>query len=377
MPTTPAVVLLADDDSQVHDAVRRFLLRELPELSLLSAPDGVEAEYALDTSTIDILLLDLSMPNMDGLTLLQRRSESASGLPYTIVFTAFADFRSLTSAIRYGARDFVDKLRWLTDLVPALSRALQHLSVGRQDADFRARLFQMCARVGHDIAGQGRRMQVDLALLELERVITGNVAASNALQALKLHIGPVFAIAADFQAFSSALLLAGRRESSDRVPLLPTLASVIPTVMQGAPTIKCSTDRVEPLDVKASSSLLQSLIAALLSNAKHGILATGSSGRIQVTTDTTTPGIAAVTIEDDGCGFPDAILADPFKYRGAEKSEWPDGLLGTGFGLCSCHEILTALGGTLTVSNRVETAGAVVTFTLPLWFDPNREPTPG
>ena len=94
--TEHPVILVADDEVAVRDATCRIL--QAVGCSTLTAADGLEVVDTLARARIDLLLLDLTMPRMDGLTALHRLRSTHPDLPVILV-TAYPDDPRLARAL--------------------------------------------------------------------------------------------------------------------------------------------------------------------------------------------------------------------------------------------------------------------------------------
>lgn len=101
-------VLVVDDDEDLRVLVRKALLRGGHQL--LEASDGEEGLLILERERPDLLLLDLSMPGIDGFEVLRRvrASEEFCGLP-VVILTAQGDEESVRTGFRLGTTDFLAK----------------------------------------------------------------------------------------------------------------------------------------------------------------------------------------------------------------------------------------------------------------------------
>lgn len=112
-----AHILLVDDDPDACEVVSRLLKQD--GYQVRSAPNGREALAALVSHTPDLVVLDLRMPEMDGLTLLEviRSYLRWSDLPIIIV-TAYANDPSATRANQLGVKHVFSKANYrLEDLL--------------------------------------------------------------------------------------------------------------------------------------------------------------------------------------------------------------------------------------------------------------------
>lgn len=100
-------LLLVDDDDTTL-----FLLQRLfaDDYELLTANDGIEALALLERETVDLVLLDIQMPRMDGFTCLQhiRQRHTMQALPVIIV-SARSETRDVLRGLELGANDYIPK----------------------------------------------------------------------------------------------------------------------------------------------------------------------------------------------------------------------------------------------------------------------------
>ena len=129
--------VLAADDSAVMGEVLRMVFalhasggdKTLPTMELLAVKkDGIEALEAVRTLRPDVLLLDLEMPRLNGLGVLERLRESSPGLP-VIMCSAHTErgARATLDALAAGAKDYVMKPAQQRDFAMALDTLMQQL----------------------------------------------------------------------------------------------------------------------------------------------------------------------------------------------------------------------------------------------------------
>ena len=119
--------LVVDDERFFLTILGDFLTQHLHMRPLL-VQDGEAALSLLETETIDLVLLDILMPGMDGLEVLRRIKDRTPSLPVIMVTASSAIDHAIT-ALREGADDFVRKPVDLDELELCIDRALNKVRV--------------------------------------------------------------------------------------------------------------------------------------------------------------------------------------------------------------------------------------------------------
>ena len=125
----PAKILFVDDEPDQAKLVQRMFRNKIRagEISFLFASDGEEAlEVLRQEPDIDLVVSDINMPRMDGLTLLERLSETNAPVKAVIV-SAYGDMENIRSAMNKGAFDFVTKPVDFEDLETTIRKTLAAL----------------------------------------------------------------------------------------------------------------------------------------------------------------------------------------------------------------------------------------------------------
>jgi DNA-binding NarL/FixJ family response regulator len=115
-------ILLADDQPEMLEAVRRLLEDEFDIVAAVE--NGEDAIKAVESLNPDILVLDISMPVLNGLEAASRLQSSASGAK-VIFLTVHEDIDFVEAAFLAGALGYVLKGRLTIELIPAIREALQ------------------------------------------------------------------------------------------------------------------------------------------------------------------------------------------------------------------------------------------------------------
>lgn len=115
-------ILIAEDEYQIA----RFMERGLRKYGFRTeiAGDGEEALAMVKSSNFDLILLDLGLPLVDGLTVLKQIRRQGLQMPIIIV-TASENIRNKQAAIQAGANDYVKKPFRFGDLCQRIDRQLR------------------------------------------------------------------------------------------------------------------------------------------------------------------------------------------------------------------------------------------------------------
>jgi DNA-binding response OmpR family regulator len=102
----PTSILVVDDESNIRLMLRTSL--ESEGYAVTEAADGREALDEIHRSTPDLVVLDLNMPRLDGMAVLEQMKHDGPK-PRVIVLTAFGSIATAVKATRLGALDFLEK----------------------------------------------------------------------------------------------------------------------------------------------------------------------------------------------------------------------------------------------------------------------------
>ena len=119
--STRPTVLSVDDEQAILDAVR---LELEDDFEVVTAPSGAQALALLSRRRVDIVLLDLRMPDMEGEELLMRL-RSASSRPPVIVVSVVRDTQTVVECMKLGAVDFITKPWKSGELRAAILRSVR------------------------------------------------------------------------------------------------------------------------------------------------------------------------------------------------------------------------------------------------------------
>ena len=124
----PAKILVVDDESDLEILFRQMFRREIRkhEMAFSFVHNGQQALDKLESEQFDMVLSDIRMPHMDGLTLLSRLNKTYPMLKAVMV-TAYGDMENIRKAMNGGAFDFISKPIQYHDLKATIEKTLNHV----------------------------------------------------------------------------------------------------------------------------------------------------------------------------------------------------------------------------------------------------------
>ena len=123
-----AKILVVDDETDLEILIKQKFRKEIrqKEYEFLFAINGVDAlQKLLEDPEVDIVLSDINMPEMDGLTLLTKLNE-LSPLIQAVIVSAYGDMENIRTAMNRGAFDFITKPINFKDLTLTMDKTLKH-----------------------------------------------------------------------------------------------------------------------------------------------------------------------------------------------------------------------------------------------------------
>ena len=149
-------VLVVDDEADIRALIKDILSDE--NYGVTAAADADEARQAMESRKFDLILLDIWMPDTDGITLLREWSDAGDLNCPVVIMSGHGTVDTAVEATRLGAFDFVEKPLSLAKLLRTVEAALE--SAGRQAKAARKLLPSLLAPVGRSALMQGLRERV-------------------------------------------------------------------------------------------------------------------------------------------------------------------------------------------------------------------------
>ena len=162
-------MLVVDDDADIRKLLEDLLTEEGYAVRL--APTGAEAAEQITADLPDLVLMDVKLPDQDGITLLRQLKREHSELE-VIVMTAFGGSSSAIKAMEHGAYDYVTKPFEIDDLLATFKRVFEHADMSNEVSALRLEL-------GKREAERERIVGSSKPMLEVFKLI-GKVAPSDA-----------------------------------------------------------------------------------------------------------------------------------------------------------------------------------------------------
>jgi len=165
-----STILVVDDEPDLETLVQQKFRRQIRDgqVRFLFARDGAEALEMLENrGGVDMVVSDINMPRMDGLTLLQRIQEGDDPLS-TVIVSAYGDMTNIRTAMNRGAFDFLTKPIDFADLETTINKTLRHIEILRD-----ARRRQITAERAHALLSRyfspnlAERLASDPAAMDL------------------------------------------------------------------------------------------------------------------------------------------------------------------------------------------------------------------
>ncbi len=370
--TDPPRVLLVDDETDFLESLgQRLRLRGVPTLTAASGP---EALSILGDQPVDVVVLDVRMPGMDGIETLRRIKESHPRVE-VVMLTGHADLETSLEGMRFGFFDYLTKpvqLPLLLEKIDDAFRRCRGEETGEREtftdklqehmivADRLSSLGELAASIAHEInnplaviseSAGWLRSRADCEGLSTEELRS---ALDRALEKIESAVDRAARISQNFLRFSRAPdavvravdlreLAAEVRELTWRTATQDNIEIVI-TVNPGA-----------EIPVTSDPYQLRQVLLNLVTNA---VQAVKRDGRVELVVGGD-ESWARVAVVDDGPGISDEHLERIFEPFFTTKQEGH----GTGLGLAVSRGIVEKLGGRIEVENR---PGAGCTFNLVL-----------
>ena len=185
-PPTPSSILVVDDESEILVLVKDILKDEGYEVDI--AENAESARASRRNRRPDLILLDIWMPDTDGISLLREWTESDTGDTPVIMMSGHGTVETAVEATRLGAYDFLEKPLSTAKLLLAVRRALEVAELRRENIGLRREALQASEPIGRSMVMSNLRDQIKrIAEHDTPVLITGESGSGKELVARYLH----------------------------------------------------------------------------------------------------------------------------------------------------------------------------------------------
>jgi len=360
--------ILVVDDMAVNARLLTGIL-QLGGFEVVTASSGPEALDRLQSSSIDVVLLDVMMPDMDGFEVCRRIKEQTPFLPVVMV-TALQETADRVKALEAGADDFltkpVDEVEVIARVKSLVRLKRQHAELDRAYAELRrveAMRDELTYMIVHDLRTPLTSLLTGLQSLELLgelspdqlEVVWMSVSGGQTLLSIindLLDIGKMESGTVDL-----------KREEIAPADLLNEAATQVSALLlaKGLTLTKQVSEELPVL--YADHDKLCRTLVNLLGNA---IKFTPSGGRITLSVCPDAAQESLVfSVSDTGEGIPRSAFERIFEKFGQVETRKEGRKMSTGLGLTFCKMAVEAHGGRIWVESEPG-CGSTFSFTLPV-----------
>ena len=365
-------VLLVEDSAGDVRLLREMLSREKPDsFEVTHLVRLSQAEVHLAKGGVDIVLLDMGLPDGHGLETVRRAHAVAPGVPL-IVLTGLEDEALAAEAMTEGAQDYMIKGQIESRALP---RALRH-AIERHRMQTEADLFrkhqvqfkeEFLSHVSHELRSPLSAIRLFVTILRDKLAGELNLEQGQYLEVVLRNVKQLQSMIDDL--FEVSGIQAGKlRIELQRTSASDAIAYTVNT-LQAAATAKhitLSFDIESPLpSVLADPTRVRQILIILVDNA---IKFTPEEGavKVQARADKEDPQRLVVEVSDSGPGISPDMTDRIFDRLAQAPDPTAAGRKGLGLGLFICKELVTRQGGRICATS-APGQGAVFTVTLPVF----------
>ena len=188
-------ILVVDDEQRVRDEISEFLEENKYIVFKVGLPS--DAFKTLQENKIDIVILDIKLPEMDGLSVLKVIKEDHPDIE-VIMISGHGDMNSVIEAMRYGAADYFPKPFRLMDINLAIQRTTRYINLSNKykelEKNFSLISNEIQKNIGHQLIGKSKSMKKVISMMtkvaNVENttvLITGDSGTGKELVARGIH----------------------------------------------------------------------------------------------------------------------------------------------------------------------------------------------
>lgn len=179
-------ILIVDDEKSIRETLQDILEDE--GYAITTAANAELAHAALKAGEFDLILLDIWMPDIDGITLLREIRTLGNSCP-VIMISGHGTVETAVEAIQYGAYDYLEKPLTTAKLLATLNRALQSSEQAKQITQLKNKFEPVSSPVGHSETMNQLRNKIEkIGQTQSWVMITGAAGSGKDVAARAVHL---------------------------------------------------------------------------------------------------------------------------------------------------------------------------------------------
>lgn len=353
-------ILIVDDQEENLRGIGNVLA--MMSYDIILARSAEQAFQQLSTRTPDLILLDVIMPEQDGLVTCQKIKSTPAWADVPVIFLSADDDKNvIVQALEAGGVDYVTKPFNMAEL---LSRVRTQLALKHANTQLRALVEDKDEIIGilaHDLKNSLAGMKLSASLLQ-SRLSELPSRCAPLVENIMNASERMLAFMQEFLANQCAEQLQLKSTAVN----LSTVVEKIAAAHQPAASAKkiglSARTPKQTVFVKADPEGLTQALENLVSNA---IKFSPEGGTVEITVQRPSAGVAKCLVSDTGPGFTAEDRTKMFRRYGRLSAQPTGDEPSTGLGLSIVKRLVNAMDGTVTLSD-TKTAGAEFIITLPI-----------
>jgi two-component system sensor histidine kinase/response regulator len=361
----PPPMILVVDDQEANLRVVGTVLTQAG-FEVVPATSGAQALKRLEARMPDLVLLDLLMPDMNGIETCRRIKADSRFTDLPVIFLSAADdSQHVVQALESGGVDYITKPFNKSELLTrvrthvSLKKARDELRMLAEDKD------EMLGILTHDLKNHLAGMRMSASLLA-DRSDELPARCATMAENIVQSTDRMLAFVKEFLANQTAERLTLKLRPVDLVELVRSVHRhhAIAASVKEISVLPCESDGA--IVVTADFEALRQVVDNLISNA---VKFTPAGGKISVNCRPGEGRMAQFTVQDSGPGFTEADRARLFQRYGRLTARPTGGEPSSGLGLSIVKRLVEAMHGTITLESRPG-EGAHFRVLLPLAEEP-------
>lgn len=370
-------ILIVDDEPDMMFYIKNIFLDK--NFNILCASDGQQALNMIQEHNPDLVILDLMMPEIDGLSVCKKlKEDDKTKLIKVLMLTAKSDEESKIMALKYGCDDFItkpfssdeivtrvenmlDASQLNRDLFQELERTIKRLNMAQDTllkSDKLSAALDIPTSTLQEIKHPLGYCIAALYSLKIDPLVMKDENLSEAILEIEESIESINHIISDIKSFTVPKDCDIKKFAIKEV-ITESLDFISKSELEN---IEVSINISEDLQVIASKTHIGLVIVDLIRSAIKNINKSKRDGKITIIVKNESPGKAVISVIDDGLKISEEDLAFIFKplfdFQSLQK--------GVEMGLNTSYLIIKEHNSELKVVNELE-KGNELSFVLPVW----------